>query len=414
MDERLIAFAVPVFFAAMAVEFVLNRRHLLRTGQRSPTGGVGGYRYADTLCNLCMGIGQQALDPLFRALMLVAYAWVAENLAPVQLSPTAASTWILAIVGVDFCFYWFHRWSHRVNVLWAVHHVHHSSEEYNLAVALRQPWLEKLVDIPFYLPLALVGVPMEVYAAAFTLNLLYQFFVHTRWVPKLGFLEGVLSTPSNHRVHHAVNPVYIDKNYGGILIVYDRLFGTYQAEAETPVYGTVKPLGSYSPPWANFAVWAHLWQAAGQARKLGDKLWTWLGPPEWRPPELGGPVTIPPPRDGVAYDPAVPAGNRWLVRAAFVLVTAMLIAFLWTQRAANLAQQAAFAGLCLLALGAVGGALEGRRWTPAAAAVAFGGLCVGWPLWMGWPAAVVALLAAVTAAVAVLAVRAAAVQEVAA
>ncbi|MSQ82633.1 MAG: fatty acid hydroxylase family protein [Myxococcales bacterium] len=405
MDERLIAFAVPVFFAAMIVEFFLNRRHLAKTGVQSPTGGIGGYRYADTLSNLCMGIGQQALDPVFRVLMLVAYGWTAEHLAFAHLDATAASTWIIAILGVDLCFYWFHRWSHRVNVLWAVHHVHHSSEEYNLAVALRQPWLEKLVDIPFYLPMALIGVPLEVYAAAFTLNLLYQFFVHTRWVPKLGPLEGLLSTPSNHRVHHAVNPAYIDKNYGGILIIYDRLFGTYAAEAETPVYGTVKPLCSWNPVYANSAVWLYMAQLATATTSWTDKLWVWWAPPEWRPLSLGGKVTIPPPRQGVAYDLTVPTGRRWLVRLSFLLVTTLLIAFLWTQRSADLLQQCVFATLCLMALGAVGAALEGRPWIAPLALVSFGGLAVGWPLWLGWPPVVVAMLAATTLAVVVLAWR---------
>lgn len=398
MDERLVAFAVPVFFAAMAVEFLLNRRHLAQTRQASPTGGIGGYRYADTISNLCMGVGQQALDPLFRALMLPAYFYASEHWAVARLPADSWLTWLVALLGVDFCFYWFHRFSHRVNALWAVHHVHHSSEEYNLAVALRQPWLEKLVDIPFYLPLAVVGVPIEVYAGAFTINLLYQFFVHTRWVPKLGPLEWILSTPSNHRVHHAVNPAYIDKNYGGILIVYDRIFGTYAREEETPVYGTVKPLCSWSPPWANSVVWRDIAALSKQAPRMRDKLWAWLAPPEWRPVELGGNFAIPPPRAGVAYDAQVGPQGKWAVRLSFLLVTGLLIAFLWTQRSASLLQQAAFAALCLAALGAVGGALEGRRFTLPLTAAALGGLAVAWPLWLGWPAPVVAGLALAVAA----------------
>ena len=406
MDERLVAFAVPVFFAAMAVEFLLNRRHLAKTGIASPTGGVGGYRWADTFCNLGMGIGQQALDPLFRVLMVVAYAWTAEHLAVTHLDPKSGLTWVLALLGVDLCFYWFHRFSHRVNALWAVHHVHHSSEEYNLAVALRQPWLEKLVDIPFYLPMAVLGVPVEVYIGAFTLNLLYQFFVHTRWVPKLGLLEKLLSTPSNHRVHHAVNPLYIDKNYGGILIIYDRIFGTYAAESETPVYGTVKPLASWSPPWANTAVWADLLKTARTTTRMADKLAVWFAPPEWRPADLGGRVTIPPPRVGAAYDVAVPARARWLVRCSFLLLVGLLVAFLWVQRDANFAQQCAFAALALLWLGVMGGALEGRRFVVPGAVVAFGGLAVAWPLWVGWPLVVVAPLGAVAAGLVVLALMA--------
>lgn len=397
MDERLVAFAVPVFFLAMAIEFLLNRRHLAATGQLSPTGGIGGYRWADTITNLSMGIGQQALDPLFRVVMIVAYAWTAEHLAIQHLDAASGWTWLFALLGVDLCFYWFHRFSHRVNALWAVHHVHHSSEEYNLAVALRQPWLEKLVDIPFYLPMAMFGVPVEVYIGAFTINLLYQFFVHTRWVPKLGPLEYVLSTPSNHRVHHAVNPVYIDKNYGGILIIYDRLFGTYASEQETPVYGTVKPLASWSPPWANVAVWADLLHVSRTTRRGIDKLAVWWAPPEWRPDDLGGRVTIPPPRVGVAYDAQVPVRAKWLVRSSFMVLVALLVAFLWVQREATLVQQLVFGALALAWLGTIGGALEGRRFVVPLACVAFAGLAVAWPLWVRWSTPVLAILSIVTA-----------------
>jgi sterol desaturase/sphingolipid hydroxylase (fatty acid hydroxylase superfamily) len=255
VDERLVALAIPVFLIAMLVEWLLNRRYLQRSGQTSATGGVGGYRLADTLTDIGAGVGQQVLDPLLRLLGVAAFVAVQSRFGLWRWDLTAVWQWLAAVVLVDLCFYWFHRVSHRSNLFWAVHHVHHSSEEYNLAVALRQPWLEKLVDIPFYLPLALLGMPVEMYLGAFTIDLLYQFFIHTRWVPKLGPLEWVLNTPSHHRVHHGVNPIYIDTNYGGIFIIFDRVFGTFVNETEAPVFGTVKPLRTWNAAWANAVVW---------------------------------------------------------------------------------------------------------------------------------------------------------------
>jgi sterol desaturase/sphingolipid hydroxylase (fatty acid hydroxylase superfamily) len=405
MDEQLISLAVPLFVVAIVLEFVLNRRHLGRTGQVSPTGGTGGYRLADTLADLGAGVGQQAFDPLLRVVGVAAYAGVAQQGTLLQLDPRSPWTWLLGMVSVDFAYYWFHRASHRSNVWWAVHHVHHSSEEYNFAVALRQPWFEKLVDIPFYLPLAVLGLPVEVYLVCFTVNLIYQFFVHTRWVPKLGPLEWLLSTPSAHRVHHAVNPAYIDRNYGGILIVWDRLFGTYAAESAEPVYGTVTPLASWSAPWANAAPWLDLWRKSAARRRWPDKLWTWLGPPEWRPAEEGGVVIIPEPVGRRAYDPPLPAGGRLFATAAFLALMALSVGFLQVQRQLNLSQLLAYAAGTCAWLGAVGAALEGRKFLVPLTVGATFGLAVAWPLWLGWPLPAVAALAVLAAALVVLALR---------
>ena len=199
---------------------------------------------------------------------------------------------------MDFFYYWFHRWSHEVNAGWAAHIVHHQSEEMNLAVALRQSVFQGALSWVFYLPLALVGFPPAMFLTVSALNTLYQFWIHTRAIGKLGPLEWVLNTPSHHRVHHGRNPKYIDRNHAGSLIVWDRMFGTFQEEEEEPVYGITRPLASWNPVWANFHYWAELWRTARRATRLQDRFRIFWKPPGWRPEELGG------------YEPAPRGGRR--------------------------------------------------------------------------------------------------------
>ncbi len=174
--------------------------------------------------------------------------------------------------------------------------MHHSSEDYNLAVALRQGAFQGLFSWVFYLPLAFVGFPPSWFAAIMSFNLLYQFWIHTRTIKTLGPLEWVLNTPSHHRVHHARNPKYLDRNYAGTLIIWDRMFGTFQAEEEEPVYGLTKPLDSWNPLWANLHVWRDLFRDAWLAPRWIDKLRIWFMPQGWRP-------------DGIAGEPAGPRGD---------------------------------------------------------------------------------------------------------
>ena len=193
---------------------------------------------------------------------------------------------ILLFLGVDCAYYWFHRIAHEYNAPWAGHVVHHSSEDYNLAVALRQGTFQGVFSWVFYLPLALLGFPPAWFAAMSSFDTLYQFWIHTRLIGKLGPLEWVLNTPSHHRVHHGRNPKYLDKNYAGTLIIWDRMFGTFQAEEEEPVYGLTKPLESWNPLWANFHVWRDLCRDAWLAPRWVDKVRIWFMPQGWRPEGL--------------------------------------------------------------------------------------------------------------------------------
>lgn len=313
-----IALAVPFFFVFIALELWLARRRGLRL-----------YRLNDSLSDLAAGIMQQVLLLLYAGLLLAAYAWVYEHYRFITWK-NPLWPWLIAFCGVDFFYYWWHRLSHEVNVLWAAHVVHHQSEEFNLSVALRQSVVASWTYVPFYLPLALLGVPPLVEAAMVSFSTLYQFWIHTQLVGKIrGPLHWIFNLPEHHRVHHAINPQYLDKNYAAVLIVWDRLFGTFTEEDEAPVYGITKPLASWNPLWAQTHYWvemAHMMRATPRWR---DKLMVpWRGP-AWTPPGYDKGET--PPLWGRAkYDPPVARAARpWLVVgfAATVLGTFWLMLF---------------------------------------------------------------------------------------
>src|SRR5258706_12008134 len=227
MGPNYIALAIPVFVVSILAEIFIAR------AQRRTV-----HRFADVIANLSCGIFQQIGLVFLNFLLIAAYALVYQRDRLFDLSVSSVAPWLIAFIGVDFFYYWWHRLSHEVNFLWAAHVVHHQSEDYNLAVALRQAVLTHFTAVPFYLPLALAGVPPIVYATTHAFSTLYQFWIHTELVGKArGPVDWILNLPSHHRVHHAVNRQYLDKNYGATLIIWDRIFGTYIEEIEKPVNG---------------------------------------------------------------------------------------------------------------------------------------------------------------------------------
>jgi sterol desaturase/sphingolipid hydroxylase (fatty acid hydroxylase superfamily) len=344
-----IALAIPFFLVAIAVEWAVARRR-----------GLAAFRTADAVADLGCGVGQQVALVFFGGALLAGYQWLLDHLALVRFPPGSPWPWVIALVWVDFAYYWWHRLSHEVSVLWAVHAVHHQSEDYNLAVALRQAVLSTVTSFPFYAPMALAGVPTLVYAGSVAISTLYQFWIHTELVGKLGPAELVLNTPSAHRVHHAVNPRYLDRNYAAILIVWDRLFGTYVEERERPVYGVSKPLRSFDPVWAQLQPWAEI---AARARRLTglDRLRVWWRSPAWDPSgahPLGEEEVQARPKHET---PASPGVRRYalLQFAPLVVVTFLM---LLGQRTASPAWLAVGGGVTLWTLVAVGALLDGRRW----------------------------------------------------
>ena len=305
-----IGVAVPFFFIFMGVEFFISWRKRRQV-----------YRLNDTLVNLGCGVGDQSLGLITKVFTIWLFSVVYDHARLFTWSSDNVWMWILGFIGVDFCFYWYHRFSHRVNFGWAAHVVHHQSEEYNLAVALRQPWFAQLFSWVFYLPLALFGVPVSVYLISISLNLLYQFFLHTRLVKTLGVLEWVMNTPSHHRVHHGINEKYLDKNYAGILIIWDRFFGTFKAEEEEPEYGVLKPLPSWNPWVVNTAPVIALAKRSWSMSGLKNKILVWFAPPAWIPGE-GEVLPAFPPEDR-GYDRDDPKIHAYLVVQLFPLVAYM-------------------------------------------------------------------------------------------
>jgi alkylglycerol monooxygenase len=266
----LISLVVPVFLLMILGEILWIRLSKLSLSKY--------YQWPDSLCSLACGILDQAFQLLLGGLFLIPYLWTYENFRIFDFSSDLVP-WLIAFIGVDFLYYWWHRMSHEVNWMWAAHIVHHQSEEYNLTTALRQAPLAGLSTWFFYLPLAFLGVSPEIFILHKVISLLYQFWIHTRMIGQLGPLEGVLNTPSHHRVHHGSNPEYIDKNYAAIFIVWDKLFGTFQKERAEVRYGITKPLNSYDPYWANMHYWVEVYHKGKRLKTFSEKVCLWFSGP---------------------------------------------------------------------------------------------------------------------------------------
>lgn len=351
-----IAYAVPVFFLLIGVELFVSWRERRQL-----------YRFNDSINDLSCGILQIVSAVFTGAILFASYLFLYERFGYWDMqSFSPAGKWTAAFVlflGVDCCYYWFHRMSHEMNGPWAAHAVHHQSEEYNLAVALRQGTFQPFFSWVFYLPLALLGFPPVWFAAMSSFNTLYQFWIHTRRIGKLGPLEWVLNTPSHHRVHHGRNPKYLDKNHAGTLIIWDRMFGTFQEEEEEPVYGIVRPLASWNPVWANFHEFAKLWADAKAAPYFIDKIKVWYMPPGWRP--RGLPERPPVPEVSaetvVKYDTPSSLSTNLYVAVHFVIALALGV-YVMISKAQPKSELAIYAILCTWALLNLGGLFERRAW----------------------------------------------------
>ncbi|ORV16479.1 sterol desaturase family protein [Mycobacterium celatum] len=274
--ENPVLYAMPFFFGFIAIEVVLLRvagHHETRTG----------YSKIDTRTSLSMGMGALVIAGVFKFAVLVVLGVLWTCVAPWHIPTDTWWSWALLMVVIDFAWYWYHRFSHRVRIGWAAHQAHHSSEYFNLGTALRQkwnPWIEPL----FWLPLPLLGfAPWAIYVA-FAFNLIYQFFSHTETIGRLPRpIEFVFNTPSHHRVHHASDREYLDRNYGGILIVWDRMFGTFQRELHTPTYGLTKPVDTYNVLRLQYGEYGNIITDIRAARRWRDRLGFIFGPPGWQP-----------------------------------------------------------------------------------------------------------------------------------
>ena len=328
--------AIPFFILAMLVELAYGAWKQHQT-----------YRLNDAVASLMMGSLSQLMGVLRLSFSAVVFTSAVELAGVVPWQATAWWHWVAAFIAYDFCYYWKHRCGHEWRIMWASHSAHHQSEEYNLSTALRQTSTD-YIGFVFYLPMYLAGTPAYVMISVGTLNLVYQFWVHTQHVDRMGMLDYLLVTPSNHRVHHAKNPRYIDKNYGGFLIVWDRLFGTFCDEQrdEKPIYGITHGLRSWNPIWANAVVWWDTLMLAVKAPRWRDKISVWFKGPGWFPQGLE------PSRDDPLgwhehYDPQAPQSSKAYVFAQYWLLTGAGFALIASQ--AELAQPALVANFALIA-----------------------------------------------------------------
>jgi len=273
-DYNINGLAIPLFMTFMAIEYLF-----LRLKGRSL------HRYNDSVTSLSMGMCLLMSDALLKAYTFAVFIYLWEHHSLFEFGAKDPITWIFFFFAVDLCYYGFHRFAHEINLLWGAHVGHHQSEEYNLVTALRQSAFQYGFSWVFYLPLAILGCPPQVFLVLFILLKLYQFWLHTQAINKIPVIEGILSTPSSHRVHHAKNPVYIDRNYGGTLVIWDRMFGSWQPElaGEPCHYGTTRPLDTLSPIKANFQHWSMLAKDSLHTRFWRNKIGLWFKPTGWRP-----------------------------------------------------------------------------------------------------------------------------------
>jgi len=356
--SKVIVFATPVFLLLIALELLWSRSRASRTAGQTP------YRLNDAINSISLGMLSQLTGAMGKLLNAGIYSLV---YGAVALFPNTAfwTTWygvLLALVLYDLCYYWLHRAGHVVALFWAAHVVHHQSQHYNLSTALRQTSSGLLLGWIFYLPMAVLGVPPMVFGVVLLIDLLYQFWVHTEQVGKLGWFDRVFCSPSNHRVHHAVNDDYIDKNYGGILILWDRLFGSFQEETEPCVYGTRGALNSWDPLWANLEVYWALAKTSWHTPRWGDKLRVWFKPPGWQSAAMA--QAHPKPAftlDAVTtFNPPLTAAQQWFATLQFVLALTAVLAFLWQVDAMPPVEAAIWCAAIACGLWATGRFMQGE------------------------------------------------------
>ena len=268
----LIIYAIPFFAATVFLEVILTVK--VKHGE---------YNYKDAATSITMGLGNVALGLLSKIIVLGAFYLVYDSFHLIDIQ-FVWWAWILLLFADDFCYYWFHRISHESRFFWASHVVHHSSKKYNLSTALRQTWSGGFYSFVFWLPLVLIGFHPIMILVQMSISLIYQYWIHTELIKKLpGWFEFIFNTPSHHRVHHATNPQYLDRNHAGIFIIWDRLFETFEPEIEKPVYGLVKNIETHNPIKIAFLEWYGMFKDFFASKtSLGNRFKYLIKPPGWR------------------------------------------------------------------------------------------------------------------------------------
>lgn len=351
MENLAMQLAIPTFIFLMLLEFLLGYFQKKKY-----------YALSDTITNLNIGIGNQVVGALTKGAVFLVFYKIYNTFTFFNLS-NAWWVWVLCFVLYDFIFYWAHRWGHEINFFWGAHVVHHQSEEYNLSVALRQPWFHHLISFFLFIPLPLLGFNPIIIGVVSLVSTLYQFWIHTKGINKLPKpIEFIFNTPSHHRVHHAVNPKYIDKNHGAVLIIWDRIFGTFQIEEEAPVYGITTQFESLNPAWANFEYYVALWKLF-KKYPAKQKIKAIFAKPGWTPDGAN-------PKELILktnlsrkkFSVNIPLGLKVYTLVQFAFITWGLVAYIGHYNELSLFLKLFFAFLLLLSVVVSGGILEKKKW----------------------------------------------------
>ena len=347
--------AIPVYFLLIGLELIAHRFQSIKS-----------YRLNDAITNINCGVTSQVTGAFLKVFSIGVYTYIFEHFR-LNTIENSTLTWILAFIAYDFFYYWAHRMSHEVNLFWGGHSVHHQSEEYNLSVALRQSSTQTIWTFIFYSPMALAGFDPLILLSVSGFNLLYQFWIHTESINKFPrWIEAVFNTPSHHRVHHARNPKYIDKNHGGTFIVWDRMFGTFKEEEERPTYGITKNLNSWNPIWANISHYSDMTREIRTIPKWTDRLKYIFNKPGWLPEYMGG-YRAPYDIDTKTYKKfnlsAAKAVNTY-VFIQYIVLLAGTAMFLFNLAAFenNLLQKSVLAAIIIISTMSFGAMFEAKRW----------------------------------------------------
>ena len=352
MNLNPIVLSIPIFFLLIGIELLVERIMHRRL-----------YRLADSIANLSCGITSQLSGLFLRILAIGVYELLYNNFALFHPSKTWLY-WLSLFLLADMAYYWAHRMSHEINLFWGGHVVHHQSEDYNLSVALRQSSFQVIWTFAFNLPLAFLGFETLDFALMSAFITLYQFWIHTELINKMGWFEYIFNTPSHHRVHHGRDPKYIDKNHAGTLIIWDRMFGTFQEEEERPTYGITKPINSWNAVWANFSHYAVMAQELKMIQSPWDKIRYLFNKPGWLPRQLGGyrPAPAVDKAHYAKYDTPAPQLVNYYVLFQYVICLVGTSFFLFNQSKFSMGEKAIMAVLISIVVVNCGVLFEQKRW----------------------------------------------------
>ncbi|QCK14990.1 sterol desaturase family protein [Mangrovivirga cuniculi] len=351
MELSPVVIAIPIYFLLIGIEMVIQHVRKIKL-----------YRVGDALTNISCGITQQTTNLFLKVGVLFIYHFIYENLRILTIEPTWYSM-IILFVAADFCYYWSHRMSHEINLFWGGHVVHHQSEDYNLSVALRQGTFQILFTAPFYWPLAILGFDVITFTLISGLVTVYQFWIHTETINKMGWFEKIFNTPSHHRVHHGRNPKYIDKNHAGVFIIWDKMFGTFQEEEERPVYGVTVPTNSWNPVWVNLKHFKEMAQNM-KGMKFKDKLKFTFNKPGWMPSYLGGMKGIPEvdKKTYIKYDTPAPVIINLYAIFQYIIALVVTALFLFNEGQFSLLEKIIMSTFIIWSVVHTGIILEKKKW----------------------------------------------------